>query len=85
MPKFTTGSVIGCGLNYFKREVFFTFNGQYYGPAFKDVELREYHAALSLHSLNEHVTFNFGSKPFTFDIDSMILEEKKEGIKSILN
>lgn len=57
---------------------------KYIGAAFKDVELREYHAALSLHSLGEHITFNFGSKPFTFDIENMILEEKREGIKSIL-
>ena len=31
MPKFNTGSYIGCGINYFKREIFFTFNGKYYG------------------------------------------------------
>jgi len=54
------------------------------GPAFKDIELKEYYATISLHSLSECVTFNFGAKPFKYDIEKMILEEKREGIKSIL-
>lgn len=54
------------------------------GPAFKDVELKEFHATIGLHSLNESVTFNFGNKPFKFDLDKMILEEKREGVKSII-
>lgn len=33
MPKFAVGSIIGCGINYFRREIFFTFNGKYYGIA----------------------------------------------------
>ena len=31
MPRITVGSVIGCGINYFRREVFFTHNGKNYG------------------------------------------------------
>ena len=34
MPKFTTGNVVGCGINYFKREIFFTYNGEYTGTVF---------------------------------------------------
>jgi len=84
MPKFTSGNIVGCGINYFKREIFFTYNGEYTGPAFKDVELKEFHATIGLHSLNESVTFNFGNKPFKFDLEKMILEEKREGVKSII-
>jgi len=84
MPKFTSDNVVGCGINYFKREIFFTYNGEYTGPAFKDVELKEFHATIGLHSLNESVTFNFGSKPFKFDLEKMILEEKREGVRSII-
>lgn len=85
MPKFQTGSIIGCGINYLAKEVFFTFNGQYYGPAFRDVDLLEYYATVSLHSLNENITFNFGAKPFMFDLEQMILEEKREEIQNILS
>lgn len=35
MEKFGTGDIIGCGINFFKREIFFTNNGKYDGPAFK--------------------------------------------------
>ena len=34
MPKFTTGNIVGCGINYFKREIFFTYNGEYTGKRF---------------------------------------------------
>jgi len=55
------------------------------GPAFRDVDLLEYYATVSLHSLNENITFNFGAKPFMFDLEQMILEEKREEIQNILS
>jgi hypothetical protein len=51
---------------------------------FRDVELKEYYPTVGLHSLNETVTLNFGLKPWKFNIDRMILNQKQEGIKSIL-
>ncbi len=86
MQKFHTDDIIGCGLNFFKREIFFTYNGNYYGkifkykkkwikfnenisgPAFKEVEIKEFYATIGLHSPSEGVSFNFGSKPFKFDL-----------------
>src|SRR5689334_22011831 len=37
-----------------------------------------------MHSPGECLTFNFGAKPFKFDIANMILEEKKQQIINIL-
>jgi len=48
------------------------------------VELKEYYATIGLHSLNECITFNFGNKPFKFDIEKLIMEEKRENVKGIL-
>ncbi len=51
---------------------------------FKDVELKEYYATLGLHSPNEYVTFNFGAKPFKFDLEKLVLEDKQDSIQRIL-
>jgi hypothetical protein len=72
MPKFTTGDIVGCGINFLKREIFITLNGATPIVAFKDIEIKEYYATIGLHSLNESVTFNFSGTtvPFKFDIKS---------------
>ena len=31
MPKIKNGDIVGCGINFFKREIFFTHNGVYQG------------------------------------------------------
>jgi len=31
MPKFKKDDVIGCGINFFKKEIFFTHNGEIKG------------------------------------------------------
>ena len=47
----------------------------YVGVGFSNIKVMEYFATLSLHSVNELVTFNFGAKPFKFDIKAMRLDE----------
>jgi len=54
------------------------------GPAFKDIELCEFHATIGLHSLNESITLNFGRKKFKLSLEQLILDEKKATIKQIL-
>lgn len=72
-----------------KREIFFTFNGIFQGVAFKDIWNKDQDlnlfATVGLHSMNESLTFNFGLKPFKFDVKTLILKEKKEIISNILN
>ena len=31
MPKYKKNDVIGCGINFFKKEIFFTYNGELKG------------------------------------------------------
>lgn len=47
--------------------------------------MKEFYPTVGLHSPNESVTFNFGKKKFKFDLKNHILNEKREGIKVILD
>jgi len=53
MQKFSTNDVIGCGINFFKREIFYTHNGVFLGASFKDIEIKEFYPTVGLHSPNE--------------------------------
>ena len=48
MPKFEKGDVLGCGINFFKRHIFFTYNGKYYGPVFTDIEIRDFYPTVGI-------------------------------------
>jgi len=85
MPKMDKDHVIGCGINFLKREIFFTHNGVCPGPAFKDIEIFEYFPTIGLHSQHESIQFNFGNKPFKFDIAEYTNKEIIDGIRCILD
>ena len=40
--KFKTGDIIGCGINFFKREIFFTHNGKYDGKFISKLEKKNF-------------------------------------------
>eukprot|EP00210_Caulerpa_lentillifera_P006272 g5991.t1 len=74
-PKFGTNDVIGAGIHLENRQMFFTKNGTLLGIAFNNVE-GELYPTIGLHSKSESVEVNFGQKPFVFDIQGMLQEEK---------
>jgi len=76
--QFTTGDIIGCGVHYNRQEIFFTKNGKHLGVAFKKVKREEFFPVVSLHSLDESISANFGLKPFKFDLEGMISELKEK-------
>ncbi|CAB4014161.1 Ran-binding 9 [Paramuricea clavata] len=72
-PTFTTGDVIGCGVNMIDNSAFYTKNGVKLGTAFTDLPPKLY-PTVGLQTPGEIVDANFGQSPFVYDM----AEEFKE-------
>jgi hypothetical protein len=67
-PVFGKGDVVGCGLDYRRREIFFTLNGRLLGVAFTDVNVsKPLYPTVGIDSACR-ATFNFGAAPFAFPL-----------------
>ena len=71
-PKYSSGDVIGCGVNFRTGNCFFTKNGNHLGKAFDGIKGSELYPSVGIKKPQEHLRANFGQTPFIFDIDSMI-------------
>ncbi|KAI9797219.1 MAG: hypothetical protein M1833_005628 [Piccolia ochrophora] len=74
-PKFANGDVIGCGVNFRTGCAFFTKNGLALGTAFRDIKGKLY-PSVGMKRPGEHVTTNFGQRPFVFDVDGLMAKER---------
>ncbi|KAL9041636.1 MAG: hypothetical protein Q9180_001153 [Flavoplaca navasiana] len=76
-PTFTTGDVVGCGINFMTGSAFFTKNGVHQGNAFRDLKDINVYPSVGMNSPHAQLTVNFGQRPFVFDIDDMIKRERE--------
>ncbi|KAL0482807.1 Ran-binding protein [Acrasis kona] len=80
-PSYEAGDVVGCGLDYSKKELFFTKNGKHLGVAFSNLARLRFYPTVGLHSPNERIVANFVG-PFKYDLESAC-EERTRIIESI--
>ncbi|KAI9030574.1 hypothetical protein DFJ74DRAFT_754660 [Hyaloraphidium curvatum] len=81
--KLAAGDTVGCGLVFEKMQVFFTLNGKHLGVAFRGVRPASWYPSVGLHSPGEHVSVNFGSSSFLFDIDGFVEDERRQKLAQL--
>ncbi|CAN8308074.1 unnamed protein product [Cochlearia groenlandica] len=76
-PTYTTGDIVGGGINYDSNEFFFTVNGALVGTVSKYIKGPLF-PTVAVHSQNEEVTVNFGQEKFAFDLKGYEASERNK-------
>ena len=83
-PTFGLNDVIGCGVDFAFGSAFFTKNGRHLGIAFKELKnIKPFPAVGMKKSPGSWISVNFGQKPFIFDIDGMMAQQRSVVDKEI--
>ncbi|KAI9315253.1 concanavalin A-like lectin/glucanase domain-containing protein [Dichotomocladium elegans] len=83
-PKFTTGDVIGCGMDIAHGRAFYTKNGVYLGIAFTTINTSiALYPCVGLNTSEEHVFVNFGQQPFVYDIEGHVRRQRRDTMLNI--
>ena len=65
-PPFTTDDIIGCGFDVQSNSIFFTKNGEYLGPAFRNVQ-GKFYPVVGINVVGTSLLVNFGQMPFRYE------------------
>ncbi|KAI1336723.1 SPRY domain-containing protein [Xylariaceae sp. FL0016] len=76
LDTFGPGDIIGCGVNFFSGQAFFTKNGKDLGIAFHGLKDRKLYPEVGMKKPGEHVRVNFGQAPFVYNIDLVMKGEQ---------
>ena len=84
-PTFTTDDVIGCCIDFRKRIIFYTKNGDILDAAFRDLAFQpsdkpakeEIYPMIEMSHVRQVVHLNFGKEEFLFDIAHYARGEEK--------
>lgn len=82
-PKYGAGNVIGCGINFHKKTIFYTKDGVYLNDAFLDVTGTNFYPAIGMKT-NKVCKGNFGQDEFWFDIGKYVEDYKATLMGDIL-
>ena len=85
LKKYKSGDIVGCGLNSYTGEIFFTLNANFIGSKLLNKAEVELFACVGLNSIASSVALNFGKTPFAFDLEGLIRQTKKQIIEEILD
>lgn len=79
--KLEVGDVIGFGLDFGSKKIFFTKNAGFLGQSVNDIEIKEYFPCVWLSAYGESVTFAF--EDFRFDLESYVRQERLKQMAQI--
>ncbi|KAG8864210.1 hypothetical protein FRB96_006031 [Tulasnella sp. 330] len=81
-PKFSTGDVVGCGIDFSIQRLFFTKGGVFLGHVFNHVS-GDLYPLVGLRTSHESIRTNFGQYPFRFDIESYYQQTRNSAWRGI--
>ncbi|KAI7870533.1 hypothetical protein BDF14DRAFT_1770984 [Spinellus fusiger] len=84
-PKFGTGDVIGCGVDFRDRTAFYTKNGVYLGTAFTKVVGDSLYPFVGFKTTGERIKANFGNMEYMFDIKQYIRAERRHTLDTLFS
>lgn len=85
-PTFSTGDIVGCGLDFSCGRAFFTKNGVQLGHVFDNLPYNttQLYPSVGLRTPGEIVRGNFGQRPFRYDIDHFVRLRRDEIRQSMM-